>query len=272
MKKRYGPRLVGVLVVALSTLSSVSGCEQDVAVSGEEVRYHVSAQGAVAEGEPGRFVNGRGWTVELTSARALVGPIYFYSGEARASLLERLIGINQAYACAAHAQFQSGTTLGETTLQFGVDLLAEAPTVLLEDAEGVAGEVRSVELHLQNPGQVEAGNEMAAAAPQATYEFAGTATKDQVSVPFTAAITLPEDGTHQIVDSIPAQMELEQDTTLKLHMQLDRLFRDVDFEPAAASGGDQAPEPVAIAPGSQAYSALTFSLRSRDAFVWEASP
>jgi hypothetical protein len=247
-----------VVVSALFAFGSSCGTE----VSGDEVSYTISAEGAVEDGTPERFTNARGWQIELTRAQALVGPIYFYSGAARASLLERVLGINQAYACAAHAQFQSGRTLGETPLQFGVDLLG-GPVTLTEEI-GETGEVRSVELHVQNPGQVEAGNELAES-PTATYEFDGVATRDGVSVPFTAAITLPEDGTQQIVDSIAAQMQLDEGSDLHVKIQLDRLFRDVEFDDMATESS----QPATIGPGTQAYSSMVFSLRSRTAFVWE---
>lgn len=260
MKKMNVFALTPVVVSVLLILGSSCGTE----VSGDEVTYAVSAEGAVADGTPERFKNERGWQIELTRAQALVGPIYFYSGAARASLFETLLGINEAYACAAHAQFQSGRTLGEIPFQYGIDLLA-GPTTLVEEERGESGEIRSVELHLQNPGQVEAGNELASA-PTATYEFEGVATRDGVSVPFVTAVTLPEDGTHQIVDSIPAQVELSDGADLHLKLRLDRLFRDVDFE-ALQESADGAP--VTIEPGTQAYTSLVFSLRSRNAFVWE---
>jgi hypothetical protein len=237
-------------------------------VSGDEVRYAISAEGAVDDGPVDSFENAKGWQVEFTQAQALVGPIYFYSGEARASLFDKLVGINQAYACAAHAQFQRGRTLGETPLQYGVDLLA-GPSVLAEDNLGETGEIRSVELHVQNPGQVEAGNDLAAASPSATFEFAGIARKGDEEVPFETSITLPEDGTHQVVDGIATQMTLEEQAKLHLKVRLDRMFRDVDFGGLAQVARDG--ETVVIEAGTQAYGALLFSLRSREAFQWENS-
>ena len=256
-------RVVFALATVLATALFASGTSCGTEVSGDEVAYTITAEGSVAEGTPERFTNARGWQIELTRAQTLVGPIYFYSGAARASLLERILGINQAYACAAHAQFASGQTLGESPFQFGVDLLGES--VKLTDELGETGEIRSVELHVQNPGQVEAGNELAES-PTATYEFEGVATREGVTVPFTAAITLPEEGTQQIVDSIEAQMELDEGADLHLKVMVDRLFRDVDFEDVAEAGSNA---PVELGPGTQAYSSLVFSLRSRTAFVWE---
>lgn len=256
------------LVVMALLLVLGASCGEQPQVSGQEVVYSFSVQGVVDNGSPTQFTNKAGWQIELSRAQALIGPVYFYSGEARASLMDRLIGINQAYACAAHSQFQSGRTLGEQTLQYGVDLLA-GPTMLAGEGVGESGEVRSVELHVQNPGQVEAGNALAASLAS-TYEFEGVATRGEDRVPFTIAMTLPEEGTYQIVDSIPARMQLDEGSALLLEMRLDRLFRDVDFEDLVEQvDGD---EPVAIVPGSQAYTSLTFSLRSRDAFHWENRP
>jgi hypothetical protein len=262
------PKVVLGTVAALGALTLGAGvsCGEQVAVSGEEVRYTIVAGGAVEEGTPERFVNAQGWQIELTQARTLVGPIYFYSGDARASLFDGLLGIPEAHACAAHAQFQSGRTLGETTLQFGVDLLGGEVT-LVDDAVGEGGEVRSVELHVQDPGQVDPGNAMAQATPETTYAFEGVASKEGVTVPFVAEVTLPEDGTHQIVDSIPAQMELGEGATLRVKVMVDRLFRDVDFGGLTPGEGGEA---ARIEPGTQAYSSLVFSLRARSAFVWEA--
>lgn len=260
MKKRSIFVVCSVLLSLLLPLGSSCGTE----VSGDEVTYSISAEGAVEQGTPDQFTNALGWEIELTRAQALVGPIYFYSGEARASLFERLLGPNEAYACASHAQFQSGLTLGETPLQYGVDLLA-GRAVLVDAARGESGVVRSVELHVQNPGQVEAGNELATS-PAATYELEGVATREGVTIPFTVSLTLPEEGTYQIVDSISTQMELSEGSDLLLKLRLDRMFRDVDFE---SLGVTDATAPVEIEPGTQAYTSLVFSVRSRDVFVWE---
>ena len=260
MKKRTTLMLWATLALGTGALGSSCGTE----VSGEEVSYTLSAQGAVRQGSVQDFTNARGWRIELTRAQALVGPMYFYSGEARASLFERLIGIQQAYACAAHAQFQSGRTLAEIPLQYGVDLLG-GPAVLVEDERAEGGEVRSVELHVQNPGQVAAGNALAQS-PEATYEFEGVATRDGQSVPFRAMVTLPEEGTHQIVDSISAQVTLDKGSELMLNLQLDRLFQDVDFTGLEPEGSN---DYALIGPGTQAYASMLFSLHSREAFVWE---
>lgn len=236
------------------------GCGTEV--SGDQASYRVSAQGTVANGSVNQFTNAQGWEIKLTKAQVLVGPIYFYSGQARASFFERLIGINIAYAGGTHSQFQSGRTLGEMTRQYGVDLLGK-PSTLVTDQRGESGKVRSVELHVQNPGQVEAGNDLVASAKD-TYEFAGMASKDDKTISFTVSITLPEDGTHQIIDSIPTQIELDDGVNLMLKLHVDRFFRDVDFD-----SFEQSTEPITIEPGTQAYTTMFFSLRSRDAFVWE---
>ncbi len=262
MKRQY--KAIGVMTVLIWLVLALAVSCQPPEVSGEQVDYSITAQGVVSQGSVESFTNAQGWSIELSRAQALVGPIYLYSGEARASLWQRALGINHAYACAAHAQFQSGRTLGEVPQQFGVDLLA-GRTTLVEGAVGEGGTVQSVELHVQNPGQVEAGNEMAKS-PEATYEFEGVATRQGVSIPFVASITLPEEGTHQIIDSIPAQVKMEQGSTLNLKVQLDRLFRDVDF--SEFEGGESG-ELVELMPGTQAYSSMTFSLRARSAFVWE---
>lgn len=254
-------------VIAVLFLLCGASCIEGTEVSGDEVIYSISVQGAVEEGTPEKFTNARGWEVQLTRAQALVGPIYFYSGEARASLMHKLFGINEAYACAAHSQFQSGRTLGELPLQYGVDLL-NGSSMLSAGERGEGGEVRSVELHVQNPGEIEAGNTLAASLGS-TYEFEGVATRDDKSVQFKVAMTLPEEGTHQIVDSIPADIELGDGSTLHLKLLLDRLFQEVDFEGLDSSGSTS---PVMIEPGTQAYTSLVFSLRSRSAFVWENTP
>ncbi|MEO1267396.1 MAG: hypothetical protein AAFX99_04810 [Myxococcota bacterium] len=251
---------VRTIGLACTVAALAWGCGGEV--SGDEVTVRMVAQGATETGDVRQFVNTRGWEVELARAQALIGPIYMYSGEARASLMERLLGVGVAHACAAHAQFQSGRTLAEAPQQFGLDLLG-GESVLVESSVAEAGVIRSVELHVQNPGQVEAGNTIAASNPEATWTFEGLARKDGVEIPFEIALTLPEEGTHQIVDSIPANMTLEEGATLKLAVQLDRLFRDVDFESMATGE---------LEPGTQAYNALLFSLRSRAAFVWSGGP
>lgn len=249
-----------VLAASLGAMAAPSCVDE---TSGEEVTWALAVQGLTDQGEAtSSFENARGWTVELEQANLLIGPLYFYSGAPRASLFDRLLGIQSAYACAAHAQFQSGETLGEVPMQFGVDLMA-GETLLAEDLRGSAGRVQSFELHLQEPGATTPGNDRASQAPTSTLIFAGTASKDGQQVPFAGQLTLPEEGTIQAVDSIPANLELADGDTLRVGVRLDRWFQDVDFSTLEQT--DEQGQHL-ILPGTQAYGAMTFSVRSRKAF------
>lgn len=263
---RMTARAAGACILLMGSSLFIPNCA--TTVGEEEVAWSVSVTGTAedqAMSDATSFTTDKGWRVELTQAQLLVGPIYMYSGEARASLLERLLGPNQAYACAAHAQFQSGETLGEIPMQYGVDL-TDGTTRIVEQAIGEAGTVQSVELHLQNPGQVDAGNALARDNLPSTFVFAGTATKDGEEVPFAGELTLPEEGAYQIVDSIPANFDLSEGAEVELRVAVDRWFANVDFstleQPSDADGV------ATISPGTQAYSALTFATRSRANFTW----
>lgn len=255
------PGKVSVFLVACAALffAGFAGC--GVETAGEYATYSVAARGVTSNGTPSSFESQAGWKIELTDARALVGPVYFYAGEARASLFDTLLGINSAYACAAHSQFSSGETLGQIPLQFGVDLLSGETE--LGQVDGARGTVRSVELHLQDPGAVDAGNDMAEAMTGSTVVLEGTASKDGQSVPFIAEVTLSEEGTVQIVDSISASAPVEQGSNVMIDIELDRWFAAVDFSSLTEQDGEGR---FIVSAGTQAFGAMTYSVRARSAF------
>ena len=88
--------------------------------SGESMSYSVAASGSAATPS---FTNSKGWNITLTTAKAIVGPVYIYSSAPQASLFLHLLG-GVAYACPADAQFDKGSVLGQIQRQVIVDLLA----------------------------------------------------------------------------------------------------------------------------------------------------
>lgn len=256
--------------LAALALFALPACTPEAGTGGEQITFSAAMTGArVDGGSPSDAMEtSRGWQVTLTRADMLVGPIFMYSGAPRASLFEQFIGIKSAHACAAHAQFESGTTLGDLGQQYGVDLLAREST-LVSERQGVAGELRSLELHLQEPGasgQLEPGNAMASSQTDATIMFEGSATKDGMTVPFVGTVTLPEEGTVQAVDSIGASGDLSSGSTVLIKVYIDQWFDEVDFAALAEQATADDKGRYTIAPGTQAYGAMTLSVRSRYAF------
>jgi hypothetical protein len=198
--------------------------------------------------------------------------VYFYDGEARASLWQRLLGSGVVYACPTHAQFDFGVVLGQILEQYAVDLLSTTPT-LIGEIGGVEGHCRSLELHLHPPGRVQAGGsaELMQKLDGATIKMAGEASKDGDKVAFSAKLTIPERGTMRIVDSITADVALKNKTekqgVLLLQVLLDVWFANVDF----ATNAQQDPNQAILL--DEDTIALLQGVRSRYAYraVWSTS-
>lgn len=265
--------LVAFLFPAGALTGFFASCGQ---TGGVRITFGTAVAGATSSGEAVTgFTNGRGWKINLTSARAAMGPIYFYSAEAQAGLLRRLLGDSAAHACSAHAQYDRGAVLGEVLRQYAVDLLKGAATDT-GSSLGVEGRCRMFEVHFHPPGGIDAGS----AAPEfqalkgETFQVAGRATRGGQTIAFEGGLTLPDEGTMRIVESIPADLELK-DGALKpgqavVEVLLDQWFWNVDF--ASLTRKNAATGNFIISNETQAYLAWLTGAKSRHSYriAWRA--
>lgn len=259
------------ILAALAGLVAAPGglisCGAETA--GESAVFVTGFGGATHSGDPlTSFVTDAGWQVDLDVALAAVGPIYLYEGEPRAGLGRRLGGLGAARACPTHAQYDYGTVLGEVLEQYVIDLLAFDPTPTGEVA-GTRGTCQSFEVHLHPPGEIAAGSpgEDFDSLQGFTVWLEGTASRGDDEVPFEAGLTIPDEGTQRIVESIAADVEIvdagERPGMVVVHALLDRWFADVDFDTLVEIGdGDR----YRFTEGIQATNALVFGIRSRYAY------
>ncbi len=255
-----------VACIALPML--LAACKSETA--GEMIKFDTGVIGTTSTAEPvATFANARGWNIALTEARVALGPVYFYGAEPQATLFDRLLGIRVAHACPAHAQYDRGAVLGELLQQHVIDLLSQQ-----EQSTGVvageAGTCRMIELHLHPPGQVPPGSPTNAfsALNGHTAWIAGTATKESATIQFQGGMTIPDQGTMQIVENIGAQIDLtgasNQSGRVVIQVLLDKWFANVDFStlPENTEGG-----PRQFALDSQAYVAWLAGIRSRYSYA-----
>jgi hypothetical protein len=267
LRQARGVLLAVVAVLALLLLPSVFSCGAQT--QGRAISFRTAVQGGVADGQTGAaFVTSKGWSVELQSARTVVGPVYFYGGApmARSIPLSSLFA-SVALACPTHAQYDYGAILGEVLEQHVVDLLADAPTSTGE-VPGEAGTCQSAELHLHPPGD----DRLAKASPKAAFDqlgghtvvIAGTATKGETTRPFRVALDIPKEGTMRIVQNIAADVELDDATTkpgtMVVVVLLDAWFDQVDFSSLSETDED---ERYLFSEDTQARAALLQAMRNR---------
>ncbi|MBN2344243.1 MAG: hypothetical protein JXX29_00640 [Deltaproteobacteria bacterium] len=262
-------RRMFAIAAAVFVLFPQSFVACDAETSGEAIRFHTAVVGTTAQGQNAAgFETTKGWTVALTSAHAVFGPIYFYGGEpmAHATPLERYFS-GVVMACPTHAQYDYGAVLGEVLEQYVVDLLATAPTPTGE-VPGVAGICHSAELHLHPPGdqQLPAGNgqEEFAKLNGYTMVIMGTATKDAQTIPFRVALDIPDEGTMRIVQNITADVTLDDTSapsgSVVVEILLDAWFDPVDFSSLTETDGEGN---YLFNDGTQAKTALLQAVRNR---------
>lgn len=269
--RRLDESLTRLTLAALAGLVTAPGglisCGAETA--GETAIFASAFGGATQSGDPVTgFVTDAGWQVDLDVALAAIGPVYLYEGEPRANLWQRLGALGSARACPTHAQYDYGTVLGEVLQQYVVDLLAAEPTSTSE-INGMRGTCRAFEIHLHPPGEIPAGSAAGGfeELQGSTLWLEGTATRGDEELPFEAGLTLPDEGTQRIVESIAAGVEIvdaaERPGMVVAHALLDRWFADVDFGTLTdLSDGDR----YRFTEGVQATNALIYGVRSRYAY------
>jgi len=254
-------RTGGALTAALAVVVAVGACTEETA--GEAIEFETGVMGASSGGgSVTSFTNARGWAVELSEAKVALGPVYLYSAAPLATWFDHLLGVRVAHACPAHAQYDRGTVLGEVLSQYVVDLTTgEVASTGL--SAGEAGFCQMFEVHLHPPGDLPAGSP----GPELdslngnTAWIAGTASKEGDVIEFAGGLTIPDEGTMRIVESIPASVDIaEQSGRAVVQVFVDQWLANVDFStlPEDPNGG-----PRAFDPDSQAYTAWMTGIRSR---------
>ncbi len=207
-----------------------------------------------AEGDGDTFTTATGWTVTLTDAHLVLGPVYLLAPIATTL---RSVILPVAYAHGGHDDFAGRTVRAEWLEQASVDLLAIERTSL-GIADGSAGPAGDVTVLLEPP---------VAASSSASHGhhawLAGTAVMGAASISFEGGLDIPDDGLSRQVEGIPASGDYDTDgeVTLTAHVSswLDQMHFDRLPEPAVA-------EPRVIAAGSQPYAAWYIGARTSSAF------
>ena len=162
---------------------TMAGCVRQT--GGEQVTFSATLVNE-ASWEDGAWTDSEGWTVQLDTATACLGPVYLWSEEPTldvegwGALWSPLI--STAHAAADH--FEAGFLRGQVTEQAPIDLIADQ-TAVLGEGVGLAGTVRSAELWLEPPGD--------GCPYSTTIALSGTAQRDKTTVPFAAALTFDDD-------------------------------------------------------------------------------
>ncbi len=258
------------LFVAAAPLLTTS-C--DATTAGESITFATGVQGATSKGSISSFTTSGGWTVQLTQAIVLMGPMYYYSGEAMTqNSLWFHTGI--ANACSTHSQFDYGTVLGEVFQQQAVNLLA--PTVTSTGmVAGEKGTCLSMELHYHPRGDqglaVVDENALLNVLQNDSILLTGTASNADRAIPFSARVTIPDEGTMRIVQNIEGSVPL-RDKSEKPGRLLTRVFLDawldgVDFSTLTEVESDGV---YRFTNDTQAMTALVQAVRNRYSydFIW----
>jgi len=251
------------LALALALAAPLGGA------CGESGPKRVTLPVEVAGSAAAALANEHGYTVELTAAKAHLGPIYFFSGEPlftrrggelppaahsapwHRRLWRELLGGGVAHAHPGH--YQEGDALGEVLQPATFDLLA-ADSAPLGEAAGVTGRYRSAQVTLSN-GADNDGHAVV---------IAGTARKGDERVDFSAALDLELD-----VRGVAFGAEISDGAgRVRLTVDLARWIERVDF-----SALDGASGPVTIdAATPQADNALRRGVENTSAYLFSWHP
>jgi hypothetical protein len=200
-----------------------------------------------------------GWTVTLSTAQVLVGPVFLLDASPLASVWSLF-----SSPALAHVPASGGQTVGEWIGQVSVDLLS-GDEVVLGALAGQTGRALSAEVQLLAPGTI--GEAALQGASDASIVLEGTATRGAESVPFrfTAA---PEGASVFSVQNIATDFAMQTGLVISVSFDLAALFSNVDFGELVADGSG-ATDPVELTELTAAGASLRAGMGSR--FVWQVS-
>ncbi|MCP3099743.1 hypothetical protein LZ198_12785 [Myxococcus sp. K15C18031901] len=263
-------------MLGTSLLGGLSACGLS-GTGGRSIVFDMGLRTALApdEADVGTFSTDTGWRVRLGSGWMVLGPIYLFENasplqpQARERAWPRRLA--RALLPTAHAHdgdfFSGGTVLGEWDREVVFDLLADAGgTRVLGRSPGIAGRARSFSLLLQPPSRV-LGSE---AAPLGGHSvlLEGTASREDLRIPFRVALDFPPPVALQRVEFVPVEADLDDAGRFVVDLQPHRWFEGTHFDrlDLPAGGGT-----VDIPPEAQVHRALSVNVRRSTAFAgrWE---
>jgi len=156
---------------------------------------------AVGEGASS-FTTATGWSVHLTEASIVLGPVYALAPAtmtARSEQLRQLL-LPIAYAHGGHDDYASLTVRAEWLDQRVIDLLASTPT-LLGTADGTAGQAEYTTIELEPPPAGMAISPHAMGVPHELW-VAGTATMGTMTIPFEGGLDIPQDPLANLIEGV----------------------------------------------------------------------
>lgn len=234
-------RSLGSIALAIAiTLAVASAC---VPTAGVPITLTLAF-----EGSEHSFVTASGWEVELTEARAVVGPIYAYAPSG-ATALRRALGPARALAHAGHL-IDGRLVRAELLEPRVIDALAPATDVATLD--GLAGELDALRITLA-PGD--------ASGPTHGHVawVAGVARREGEEVAFEGGLELADERL-RVIDGVAGEGAiLDEGARLVLGADARAWLAEADF--AELAGGE-------ITADSQPHRALFLGVRS--AASWRA--
>lgn len=240
-------RSISILALALALVAaSFAACGT---TSGRPITVSL-----FAEGDGDTFTTATGWTVTLTDAHLVMGPVYVLSPIE--TTLRQVLAMPVALAHGGHDDFAGRTVRAEWLEQADVDLLAVERTALglADGSAGPAGDV-TIDLDPPHPSIAEATRGHHA-------WIAGAARMEDFTVEFEGGLDIPDEGLSRRVEGVIASGEYDEggEVTITVHVSswLDQMhFERLD---APASG------PREITAGSQPYAAWYIGARTSSAF------
>lgn len=272
-------RIVAVLLITFALVAtSFAACG---VTPGRAITMTFHAQGDASPD----FVTSTGWTVHLTQAHLVMGPVYALAPgtmTARASQLRQLF-LPVAFAHGGHDDYASLVVRAEWLDQAVVDLLAPDP-VLLGEADGTAGSAEYTTVHLEAPtamSDVVMGHE--------AY-VAGTATMGTMTIEFEGGLDIPQTTLGNLIEGVaieqtgispPSYPQFDTSGDMLITVHVRGLATDA-VHAGAPSWFDQAhferlPVPTTgtvrtIDSATQPYQAWLLAARDSDSFTAQYTP
>lgn len=212
-------------------------------------------------------VNDLGYTVQLDTARLAIGGLEFTIRGEMHKATASLWGLLVPTAWAHPGHYAGGAVTGELPGTFVLDWLAD-DAVALGAAELIVGDYNGCNINLRRADELPETDPLRGH----TAYFAGTASKDGVSIAFTAALDVDE-GVQVVGATFEEVVTADSPGPLRLQMvaldqvEGDTLFDGLDFEALDDDGDGN----VAIVPGDPAHNIVRRALPSH-AFYYIIAP
>jgi hypothetical protein len=251
------------LTLATAAMALWVGCAEP---SGRYVDLDLRVERA----EPAATIQAReGWTVELSEAHLVVGPLYLFGPIRDPGVLARLWRWAGPAEAVAHVASNPRPVVAELLLQYAVDLLAPAP-LDVEGLTAIQSECETAEMVLFGAGAIATGSPAGEIEAMAggTALVAGTARRGDESVAFRGSVTVGDEGA-ATVRNVEAEGALEMGSTMVLRVDLGVWFAGVDFSGLTP---EQPGEVVELTAAHQAWGALQHGVRSQFAYRVEIEP